>query len=309
MNQDSSIFVTGHKGLVGSAVCRRLHASGYYRVLTTDRKHTDLLVADEVDEYFHKAKPEYVIHCAAKVGGILFHRDHPVAALAENLKIAENVIHAAAEHGVKKLLFLGSACAYPKHAPVPIKEESLLTGPLESSNLGYALAKIAGIELCKAYKREQGKNFISCMPTNIFGTGDNYSLQDSHVLPGMLHRMHDAKLAGTDVSLWGTGTPTREFLYSEDLADACIHLMNHYDGDEAINVGTGKDICLWELAAHVASTVGFTGTIFWDSTKPNGTPKRALDSSKIFQLGWQPKVALELGLQYAYADFLQRVKV
>lgn len=307
MKKDSSIWVTGHKGLVGSAVCRRLRAAGFFRVLTCDRNHTNLLVQDEVENFFHKAKPEYVIHCAAKVGGIVFHRDNPVSALVENLRIAENVIVGAATHGVKKLLFLGSACAYPKLAEVPIKESSLLTGPLEPTNEGYALAKIAGIKLCQAYKREQGKNFISCMPTNLYGPGDNYDLQNSHVLPGMMRRMNACKLELADVTLWGTGTPTREFLYSEDLADALICLMQNYDGDEAINIGTGDEVALSFLAKQIARTIKFGGSIRWDHSKPDGTPRRFLDSSKIFELGWKPKVTLEQGLKFAYDDFLQRI--
>jgi GDP-L-fucose synthase len=307
MNKDSSIFVTGHRGLVGSAVCRRLRAAGYFRVLTSDRKQTDLLVKDEVENYFRKAKPEYVIHCAAKVGGIMFHSENPVAALAENLAIAENVICSAANANVKKLLFLGSACAYPKYAAVPIKEESLLTGVFEPSNEGYALAKIAGIKLCQAYKREQKKNFISCMPTNLYGPGDNYDLQNSHVIPGMMRRMYACKLEGASVKLWGTGTPTREFLYSEDLADACIFLMNNYDGEEALNVGSGEEMSLARLATKIARTIGYAGKIRWDSSKPDGTPRRFLDSSKIFGMGWRPKVTLEQGLHFAYDDFLQRV--
>lgn len=308
MNPGSSIFVTGHKGLVGRAVCRVLSARGFEKVLTVDRKHTNLLVQDEVETYFRKERPEYVIHCAAKVGGILFHRDNPVASIADNLKIAENVIHTAANTGVKKLLFLGSACAYPKEAEVPIKESALLSGPLEPTNEGYALAKIAGIKLCQAYKRQQGLDFISCMPMNLYGPGDNYSLQNSHVLPGMMHRMHLAKTKGEDsVTLWGTGTPTREFLYSGDLASACWFLMEHYSGEEAINVGTGEEIALSVLADRVARTVGFTGQIKWDTTKPDGTPRRSLDCSKVFGLGWRPWVTLGEGLKRVYADFLQRL--
>jgi GDP-L-fucose synthase len=200
----------------------------------------------------------------------------------------------------------GSACAYPKAAPVPIQESALLSGPLEPSNLGYALAKIAGIKLCQAYKQERGLDFISCMPINLYGRGDNYDLQNSHVLPGMMHRMHDAKVKSGDVVLWGSGTPTREFLWSEDLAEACFFLMENYSGDEAINVGTGREISLFQLAAHIADTVEFYGTTFWDKSKPDGTPRRALDCSKIFAMGWRPKMILEEGLKWAYEDFLSR---
>lgn len=307
MRYNSKIWVTGHKGLVGSAVCRALACDGYENVITADRKTCNLLFQNDVGHFFDKHRPEYVIHCAAKVGGILFHRDNPVSALAENLRIAENVIVGAADANVTKLLFLGSACAYPKHADVPIKEGALLTGPLEPTNEGYALAKIAGIKLCQAYRRQQGKNFISCMPTNIYGPGDSYDLQNSHVLPGMMRRMYACKLEGADAKLWGTGKPTREFLYVDDLADALICLMNYYNEDAAINIGTGDEVALSFLAKQIARTIGFSGAIHWDRSKPDGTPRRKLDSSKIFELGWKPKVTLEEGLKSTYADFLQRV--
>jgi GDP-L-fucose synthase len=307
MNKDSSIFVSGHRGLVGSAVCRALRSEGYFRVLTVDRAKCNLLVQAEVDEYFHKAMPEYVIHCAAKVGGIVFHRDNPIAALSDNLKIAENVIHAAANTDVKKLLFLASACAYPKMAETPIREDSLLTGALEPSNEGYALAKIVGIKLCEAYKKQQGRNFIACMPTNIYGPGDHYDLQNSHVLPGMMRRLHEAKLSGsTQVELWGTGHPTREFLHCGDLAQACIFLMNNYDGTECLNVGTNCPMPLWLLANQIIAVTEYAGSILWNHNKPDGTPRRSLDSSKIFELGWRPAIPFSVGLEQTYADFLSR---
>lgn len=306
MNKNSTVFATGHKGLVGSAICRELRARGFEKVLTADRKACNLLFKSDVEDFFHRHRPDYVIHCAAKVGGIVFHRDNPVSALSENLSIAENVIHTAAECGVKKLLFLGSACAYPRLAEVPIKETSLLTGPLEPTNEGYALAKIVGVRLCQYYKREQGKNFISCMPTNIYGVGDNYDLENSHVLPGMLRRMYACRLENVSVKLWGTGTPTREFLFSDDLARACVTLMEKYDGEETVNIGTGDEIALSFLAKKIARAIKFSGNIRWDTSKPDGTPRRLLDSSKIFQLGWKPCVTLEEGIQKAYEDFLSR---
>lgn len=307
MKTNSKIFVAGHRGLVGSALCDELKEQGYKNIVTATRKEVNLLFQDEVEKFFRHERPDYVFLAAAKVGGIVAHTLKPVDFLYENLRIQENVINAAFQTGVDKLLFLGSACAYPKYAPCPIREEYLLEGPLEPTNRGYALAKIAGIELCKAFRAQYGCNFISCMPTNLYGPGDNYNLNTSHVLPGMLHRMHNAKKAGSkQVELWGTGKPTREFLYSRDLANACIFLMNNYDSGDLINVGFGESIPLTWVAGLVQEIVGYTGEIFWDHSKPDGTPQRQLDCWKLFGMGWRPRVGLPAGVKLAYDDFLCR---
>lgn len=301
------MFVAGHRGLVGSAIYQILIARGYYNVLTATRKQVDLLQQDQVEAFFRAARPEYVFLSAAKVGGIVAHTEQPASFIFENLRIQENVMNAAFQTGVKKLLFLGSACAYPKFAPTPIREEYLLTGELEPTNKGYALAKIVGHEMCKAFRQQFGCDFISCIPTNLYGPGDNYNLSTSHVLPGMLHRMHNAKMSGkSEVTLWGTGRPTREFLYNFDLADACVFLMEKYSSGEPINVGTGQSISLAELALKIAKHVGFNGRIEWDHSKPDGTPHRRLDCSKIFELGWKPTLDLDEGIKQAYHDFLCR---
>ena len=303
MQLNDRIFVTGHNGLVGSALKRVLESQGYTDLLTATRNEVDLRDWRAVRGFFSEQKPKYVILCAAKVGGIVANSTQPVEFLLDNLRIQNNVIEASKIFGVEKLLFLGSACAYPKFATCPIREESLLTGMLESSNEGYALAKISGIRLCQAYRKQYGCNFIAAMPTNLYGPGDSYDLENSHVLPGMLRRMHEAKDA---VRLWGTGSPIREFLYSDDLARACITLMQKYDKPELINIGTGNGITLSLLAQCVAHTVGFHGSIFWDTTKPDGTPTRYLDCSKIHALGWRHRVELLEGLKIAYQDFLCR---
>jgi len=307
MNIKSRIFVAGHRGLVGNAITLRLQQAGYKNLYTVGRKQCDLTCQEDVEFFFRETRPEYVFLAAAKVGGIVAHTEKPVDFLYENLRIQENVMNAAFQTGVTKLLFLGSACAYPKHAPTPIREEYLMTGELEPTNRGYALAKIAGHELCKAFRKQYGCNFISCIPTNLYGIGDNYNLTTSHVLPGMLHRMDNAKLAGEDkVVLWGTGRPTREFLFNFDLADACIWLMHRYESGEPINVGTSQSISLAELAVKIAKHVGFGGRIEWDHSKPDGTPHRRLDCSKIFELGWKPTTDLDDGIKLALNDFLCR---
>lgn len=307
MNKDDKILVTGARGMVGQALFRVLTEAGFKNLLSAHRPWCDLLSQKQTDDFFALHKPDYVIHAAAKVGGILFHRDNPVSALADNLAINENVIHAAAAHGVEKLLFLGSACAYPKHAGIPVTEGALLGGALESTNEGYALAKIIGIKLCEAYKKQVGKNFISCMPTNLYGPGDHYDLHDSHVLPGMVRRMHEAKLEGQEwVDLWGSGEPTREFLFVDDLARACLVLMEKYNDAQTINVGTGKPVALRQLAWLIQAQTGYTGRLEWDTNKPDGTPRRELDCSKIFKLGWKPEIGLDVGLYVTYQDFVRR---
>lgn len=307
MKKDARIFVAGHRGLVGNAILLRLQQAGFTNLITARRDQVDLLQQDEVDQFFRHCRPEYVFLAAAKVGGIVAHTETPASFIFENLRIQENVINSAFQTGVSKLLFLGSACAYPKHAPTPIKEEYLLTDILEPTNKGYALAKIVGHEMCKAFRTQFGCNFISCIPTNLYGIGDNYNLNTSHVLPGMLHRMHNAVKAGSrEVVLWGTGKPTREFLFNFDLAEACIFLMEHYESGEPINVGTGESISLAELALKIAKRVGFGGKIEWDHSKPDGTPFRRLDCSKIFELGWKPRTNLDDGIDKAYNDFLCR---
>jgi GDP-L-fucose synthase len=305
MELTSRIFVAGHRGLVGSACVRRLEARGYTRVLRRTRQELDLLKGAAVLDFFEREKPEYVFVAAAKVGGIGANWQYPVEFLLENLTIQNNLIQSAWKAGVKKLLFLGSSCIYPKHAPQPIPENALLTGPLEPTNEAYAIAKIAGIQLCQSYAREYGANFISAMPTNMYGPGDNFDLEKSHVLPAMLRKFHEAKQrSAREVVLWGSGSPRREFLYSDDLAEACIFLMNHYDSPTIVNVGCGKDLTIRELAETIQKRVGFEGKIIWDTSKPDGTPRKLLDISKITGLGWRPQVSLEEGIDRSYRWWL-----
>jgi GDP-L-fucose synthase len=300
------IFVTGHRGLVGSAILRLLQQTGHNNIVVAPHSEIDLANEAHTRYFFSVHRPAYVFHCAAWVGGIMAHTNFSTDAIIQNSAIQNNVISVAAHYGVEKLLFLGSACAYPKRAAVPIVESELLTGPLEESNKGYALCKILGHELCRAFRREQGCNFISCIPTNLYGLNDNYDPHKSHVIPGMIHKFHWAKLKQEDVVLWGTGNPVREFLWSDDLASACLWLMNGYDGEEPINLGSGEWCELGILALKIAAAVGFTRNIKWDTSKPDGTPVRFLDSSKIRQLGWSPKTLLSEGLPVAYRDFLSR---
>jgi GDP-L-fucose synthase len=307
MKTDSRIFVAGHRGLVGSAICRELERAGHNNLLRRTRAELDLMDAAAVDRFYAETKPEFVFVAAAKVGGILANDRQPATFLFENLQIQNNLIHGAWKAGVKKLLFLGSSCIYPKLAPQPLKEEYLLSGPLEPTNEWYAVAKIAGIKMCQAYRRQYGCDFISAMPTNMYGPNDNYDLQGSHVLPALIRKFHEAKASSAVVvTCWGSGSPMREFLHADDLASACVHLMNHYSEEQFINVGSGSDLTIRELAEMVRDVVGFTGGIEWDSSKPDGTPRKLMDSSRLFALGWKPKIALRDGIRLAYADFLQR---
>jgi len=305
MNENSRIYVAGHRGLVGSAIWRELQRQGFKNLAGRTRSEVNLLDAGDVQKFFAETKPEFVFVAAAKVGGIHANNTQPAAFLFENLQIQNNLIHAAKLAGVKKLLFLGSSCIYPKLAPQPLKEEYLLTGPLEPTNEWYAVAKIAGIKLCQAYRRQYGCDFISAMPTNMYGPNDNYDLQTSHVLPALIRKFHDAKTSSAPaVTCWGTGAPLREFLYADDLASACVFLMQHYSEEQFINIGSGSEITIRNLSELVKRVVGFAGEIVWDSTKPDGTPRKLMDSSRLFALGWKPEVDLEAGVRLAYEDFL-----
>ena len=307
MNENSRIYVAGHRGLVGSAIWRELQRQGFKNLAGRTRSEVNLLDAGDVQKFFTETKPEIVFVAAAKVGGIHANSTEPARFLFENLQIQNNLIHAAKLAGVKKLLFLGSSCIYPKLAPQPLKEEYLLTGPLEPTNEWYAVAKIAGIKLCQAYRRQYGCGFISTMPTNMFGPNDNYDLQTSHVLPALIRKFHDAKTSSAaTVTCWGTGTPLREFLYADDLAGACVFLMQNYSEEQFINVGSGSEITIRDLSELVKRVVGFTGEIVWDPTKPDGTPRKLMDSSRLFALGWKPQVDLETGIRLAYDDFLAK---
>lgn len=307
MNANSRIYVAGHRGLVGSAIWRELERQGFKNLIGRTRAELNLLDAAAVQAFFAAAKPEFVFVAAAKVGGIHANNTQPAAFLYENLQIQNHLIHTAHQAGVRKLLFLGSSCIYPKLAPQPLKEEHLLTGPLEPTNEWYAVAKIAGLKMCAAYRRQHGCDFISAMPTNMYGPNDNYDLQTSHVLPALIRKFHDAKVNAADtVTCWGTGTPLREFLYADDLASACVFLMQHYSEEQFINVGSGSEITIRELSELVKRTIGFPGAIVWDDSKPNGTPRKLMDSSRLFALGWKPKVDLATGIRLAYEDFLAR---
>jgi GDP-L-fucose synthase len=306
MNQDAPIYIAGHHGMVGSALWREMQRQGFKRLLGKSRRELDLLNAAAVQKFFAEEKPDYVFMAAAKVGGILANQSRPADFLLENLRIQNNVIESARLSGVKKLLFLGSSCIYPKLAPQPLKEEYLLTGPLEPTNQWYAIAKIAGIKLCQACRAQYGSDFISVMPTNLYGTNDHYDLQTSHVLPALIRKFHEAKTSGaSSVTCWGTGAPLREFLHADDLAAACVFLMRHYSDDQFINIGSGSDLSILELAQLVRRVIGFKGDIVWDRSKPDGTPRKLLDCSRIFALGWKPQIDLETGVARAYRDFLQ----
>ncbi len=301
---DSPIFVCGHNGLVGSAIARRLRAEGANRLLLRTRSELDLQRQADVERFFAEQRPQYVFLAAAKVGGIEANRSHPAQFLRDNLQIQTNIIDAAQRHGTRKLLFLGSSCIYPRLAPQPMPEDCLLTGPLEPTNQWYAIAKIAGLKMCQAYRREFQFDAICAMPTNLYGPGDNFSLVDSHVLPALLRKCHEARLRQADaVEVWGSGAPRREFLHVDDLADACVFLMRQYSDEAPVNVGWGTDISIAELARLVADTVGFRGELRFDRSKPDGTPRKLLDTSRLSALGWQPKIALEAGLASTYEWF------
>ncbi len=307
MKLDSKIYIAGHRGLVGSAIWRELERTGHKRLLGHTHKELDLLDAGAVEKFYGESRPEYVIVAAAKVGGILANNTYPADFLYQNLQIQNNLIHGAYRAGVKKLLFLGSSCIYPKLASQPLKEDALLTGPLEPTNEWYAVAKIAGIKMCQAYRRQHGCDFISAMPTNMYGPNDNYDLQNSHVLPALIRKFHEAKAAkARSVICWGTGKPMREFLYADDLARACVFLVQNYSEEQFINVGSGSEISIRDLAESVRRIVGFEGAIEWDISKPDGTPRKLMDSSRLFGLGWRPKVDLETGIRLAYEDYLTR---
>ncbi len=309
MKKDSKIYVAGHTGLVGSAIVRKLQAEGYSNIILRTRKELDLLDAKAVDSFFSKEKPEYVIDSAARVGGIKANMTYPAEFLYENLAIQNNIIWSAFKHGVTKLLFLGSSCIYPRASVQPMKEEYLLTGALEPTNEGYALAKISGIKLCEKINIEYGRNFISCMPTNIYGPCDNFSEESSHVIPALIRRFHNAKISNTpEVVIWGSGESRREFLYVDDLAESLVWLMNHYDKSGFLNVGTGQDVSIKELAFLLKDIVGFKGKLVFDTTKPDGMPKKLLDVSKLTALGWNSKTKLIDGLKKSYAWFSENVK-
>jgi GDP-L-fucose synthase len=309
MDSSSRVYVAGNTGMVGSAIVRMLHRKGYTDILSTPSSHFDLRRQDDVERFFTNNEPEYVYLAAAKVGGILANRDFPAHFIYDNLMIQSNIINAARKFGVKKLLFLGSSCIYPKECPQPIKEEYLLTGPLEPTNDAYSIAKIAGIKMCQAYRKQYGFNAISLMPTNLYGPNDNFDTESSHVLPALIRKFDDGKgvidhdLGGPfnpSIRLWGDGTPKREFLHVDDLADACFAAMVNYDGDQSLNVGTGEDIAIGDLASMISDVVGFNGGIIWDTDKPNGTPRKLLDVSKIKALGWEPKIGLKEGIESTY---------
>jgi len=308
MSPFGPIYVAGHRGLAGSAISRALRAKGYDQLLEVGREDLDLRKKDQVDSFFEKEKPEWVIVAAAMVGGIHANQSRPAEFIYDNLLIQNNLIHGSHEHGVKKLLFLGSSCIYPKMAPQPMREESLLSGPLEPTNQPYALAKIAGIEMCRSYRRQYGSDFICAMPTNLYGPGDNFDLEQAHVMPAMMHRFHQAKVDGApSVTLWGTGSPFREFLHSTDLGEACVFLMENHSGEEIVNVGCGKDITIRELAERVRDVVGYKGELEWDSSRPDGTPRKLMDIERIRTMGWEPRVGLSDGLKETYQWFLDNL--
>lgn len=315
MRKDGKIYVAGHGGLVGSAIVRKLREKGYTNIIGRRSSELDLTRQADTEAFFAAEKPDYVFMCAAKVGGIYANSTYPADFIIRNLQMESNVIQAAFQNHVEKLMFLASACIYPREAPMPLKEDYLLTGPLETTNRPYAMAKLTGIELCEAYNRQYGTNYISCLPANLYGPGDNYDLENGHVLPSLLRKFVEAVENGSPtVTVWGTGAAYREFMHTDDMADACVFLMEHYDAGkldkpdpyarEAINVGCGEDITIRELVGILAEVTGFKGEIVWDTTKPDGTPRKIADSSKLFGMGWRPKIALRDGIRQTYLDYL-----
>ena len=305
MNKDAKIYVAGHRGMVGSAIIRELERQGYTHIITRNHSELDLCRQEAVERFFQEEKPEFVFLAAAKVGGIIANQSALADFMYDNMMLEMNVIHEAWKNGCKKLLFLGSSCIYPRLAPQPMPESCLLTGELEKTNEAYALAKISGLKYCEFLNKQYGTDYISVMPTNLYGPNDNYHPTHSHVLPALIRRFHEAKEQGLDtVTCWGDGSPLREFLYVDDLANLCVFLMNHYSGDETVNAGTGKELSIKELTEMVAQVVGYQGKILWDTSKPNGTPRKLLDVSKAEKLGWKYKTELKEGIQLAYNDFL-----
>jgi GDP-L-fucose synthase len=309
MDKQASIFIAGHRGLVGSALVRRLHADGFERFILRARDELDLRNQQAVEDFFSRARPDFVFLAAAKVGGIMANNHQRAEFVRDNLMIQTNVIDSAYRNGARKLLFLGSSCIYPKLCPQPIREDYLMTGPLEPTNAPYAVAKIAGISMCQAYRHQYGWNAIALMPTNLYGSGDNFDPTSSHVLPALIRKLHQAKEDGTDVTLWGSGAPRREFLHVDDLADAAVFLMQGYDSEDIINVGVGEDLSIKELAYLVADIVDFRGDIHWDSTKPDGTPRKLLDVSKLERLGWKAKIPLREGVDSTYQWYLDHALI
>ncbi|MGV3596882.1 MAG: GDP-L-fucose synthase [Bacteroidota bacterium] len=307
MDKSSKIYIAGHRGMVGSAMVRKLQAEGYNNIVTRTSAELDLRNQQAVADFFATEKPEYVFLSAAKVGGIVANNTYRADFLYDNLMIQNNIIHQSYVNNVKKLMFFGSSCIYPKLAPQPLKEEYLLTGLLEPTNEPYAIAKISGIKMCEAYRDQYGCNYIAVMPTNLYGLNDNYHPQNSHVLPALIRKFHEAKESGASfVEIWGTGTPLREFLFADDLADACFHLMLNYNEKQFVNIGYGEDLTIKELAETVKNVIGYEGELKFDTTKPDGTPRKLMDSNKLFATGWKPKTTLTEGIKIAYADFLSK---
>lgn len=309
MEKQDRIYVAGHTGLVGAAIVRQLKKEGYENLLLKTHRELDLTSQTEVEDFFNREKPEYVFVAAAKVGGVYINDKKPAEFMYQNLTITSNVIHMAYRTGVKKLLYLGSGCIYPKLAEQPIKEEYLLTGALEKTNEAYALAKITGVKMCEFYNRQYGTDFISCMPCNAYGPGDNFDPEGSHVIPALIRKFYEAKQKNKEkVEIWGTGRPIREFIYIDDIASASVFLMEHYSGNETINIGTGLEYCIGELAEIIKKVVGYEGEICNDLSKPDGTPRKLLDSSRIFAMGWRPKVSFEIGIKKTLEDYIQHLQ-